>query len=213
MIKNLLFDLGGVIMDIRRSNCVEAFRELGMENPDDFLGEYRQQGPFAAVEDGSMSARQFRDAIRPALRLGTTDREIDKAFGRFLTGIPAHRLDELECLRRHYKVYLLSNTNPIMWNDGIAAGFRQRGHNVDHYFDGILRSYEAKCMKPDAKIFRLCCQRFGLRPEETIFLDDSQTNLDAAAQLGFRTQLVAPGHEMFQLLGQRDDITISPCNE
>lgn len=200
-------------MDIRRSNCVAAFRALGMKNPDEFLGEYRQQGPFAKVEEGSISAGQFRDALRPSLRPGTTDREIDEAFGRFLVGIPPYRLDQLESLRRNYKVYLLSNTNPIMWADGISANFRRRGHDVDHYFDGIVRSYEAKCMKPDAEIFRICCQRFGIIPGETLFLDDSQANLDAAAALGFRTLLVAPGQEMFDLLKRHPDITLSPIKE
>ncbi len=77
MIKNLMFDLGGVIMEIRRQNCVEAFKKLGMENPDDFLGEYRQSGPFADIESGADGhsgpvSRRNPPAAAP-LRDGLTD--------------------------------------------------------------------------------------------------------------------------------------------
>ena len=200
MIKNLMFDLGGVIMEIRRQNCVEAFKKLGMENPDDFLGEYRQSGPFADIESGAATPAQFRDEIRRLLPPGVTDSQIDEAFGKFLVGIPIHRLEELEELKKHFSLYMLSNTNPIMWADGIARNFRQQGHNVNHYFKGIVRSYEAKVMKPDAKIFLEAEHRFGIKPSETIFLDDSKTNCAAAEALGFKTIHVAPGTEFMELL-------------
>lgn len=87
-----------------------------------------------------------------------------------------------------------------MWADGIARNFRQQGHDVDHYFKGIVRSYEAKVMKPDAKIFLEAEHRFGIKPSETIFLDDSKTNCAAAEALGFKTIHVAPGTEFMELL-------------
>lgn len=202
MIKNLMFDLGGVIMDIRRENCVEAFKSLGMENPDDFLGEYCQAGPFAAIENGSATPAEFRDAIRKLLPGDVTDRQIDEAFGKFLIGIPCHRLQELEELKKHFKLYMLSNTNPIMWADGITRNFQQLAHDVDYYFNGIIRSYEAKVMKPDSKIFKETERRFGIKPEETIFLDDSEANCKAAEALGFKTIWVKPGCEFMTLLRQ-----------
>lgn len=209
MIKNLLFDLGGVIMNIRRENCVEAFRELGMADPNQFLGEYVQAGVFAGIESGSLSVDEFHREIRAMIgRDDVTDSEIDTAFGRFLLGIPRYRLEQLRELHKKFGMYLLSNTNPIMWHDGIDKAFRQEGHDVDYYFDGTMKSYEAGCMKPDPKIFIDTEKKFGIRPEETLFLDDSQVNLDAAARLGFATQLVAPGSEFFTLLKERTDITI-----
>ncbi len=201
MIKNLLFDLGGVIMDIRRDNAVEALRQLGMADADSFLGEYSQQGPFEGLENGSLSVEQFHDALRgiignPAL----TGIEIDRAFGKFLLGIPRHRLAELEQLHTRYGIYMLSNTNPIMWADGIDKAFRAEGHDVNFYFDGIVRSYVARCMKPAPGIFEYTITRLGIKPEQTLFLDDSQRNLDAAAHFGFHTLLVPPGSEFYELL-------------
>lgn len=201
MIKNLLFDLGGVIMNIRRDNCADAFRQLGMTNPDEFLDEYVQAGPFEGIENGSMTIDRFHDAIREIIgNDNLTAGQIDEAFGRFLIGIPRHRLEQLRELHRHYRLFLLSNTNPIMWRDGIAKGFSQEGHDVNFYFDGIVKSYEAHCMKPDPQIFRYAEKELGIVPQETLFLDDSQRNLDAAAALGFKTLLVAPGSEFFALL-------------
>ena len=185
MIKNLLFDLGGVIMEIRRENCVKAFEALGLEQADSLLGEYSQAGVFAGIENGSLSPEQFHDEIRRLIGTPVTDDQIDTAFQKFLIGIPDHRLDELEKLHERFNIYMLSNTNPIMWAGEISRNFRKRGHDVDLYFDGIVRSYKA-----------------GIDPMETLFLDDSQRNLDAAARMGFHTLLVAPGNEFGKLLDQ-----------
>lgn len=200
MIKNLLFDLGGVIMDIRRRNCVEAFEKLGMTDADTLLGEYSQAGVFAGIEDGSLSPAEFYDEIRRIIGRRVSDLEIDTAFQKFLIGIPPRRLEALEELHRRFNIYLLSNTNPIMWVGEISRNFRQAGKDVDYYFDGICRSYEVGAMKPDSRIFRWVIDRFGLLPEQTLFLDDSQSNLDAAAAFGFNTLLVAPGCEFAELL-------------
>lgn len=197
MIKNLLFDLGGVIMDIKRADCVKAFEAIGMADADSYLGEYVQAGFFAGVENGSLTAPQFRDAVRGVLTHPATDAEIDHAFGCFLKGIPVHRLRELEALAKHYNVYLLSNTNPIMWSQGIARAFAADGHNINHYFKGIVTSFEARVMKPDPAIFGYAERTLGIRPDETLFIDDSQANLDAASHLGFHTLLAAPGTEFY----------------
>jgi len=195
-----MFDLGGVIMNIRRQNCVEAFKKIGMANPDEFLGEYCQSGPFADIENGSATAQEFRDAIRSLLPSPVSDRDIDEAFGQFLIGIPPHRLEELQELKERFSLYLLSNTNPIMWADGIDRNFRLLGHDVNYYFKGIIRSYEAKVMKPAPEIFLIAERRFNIKPEETIFLDDSEANCKAAEALGFKTIWVKPETEFIDLI-------------
>lgn len=200
MIKNLLFDLGGVIMDIRRLNCVASFERLGMKDADSFLGEYSQKGPFLQLEEGAISEEQFRDAVRQFIDGEVSDEQIDSAFCDFLVGIPKYRLEQLRQLKKSYNIYMLSNTNSIMWRSRIAEDFRQEGLEREDYFDGIVTSFEAKSIKPDAKIFHTVVEKLGVKPEETLFLDDSQKNLDAAAELGFKTLLVTPGSEFFELL-------------
>lgn len=207
MIKNILFDLGGVIMEIRRTDCIAAFRELGMAHPEEFLGEYVQSGPFMGIENGSVTPEQFRSEMRRHLREDVTDEEIDNAFEAFLVGIPDGRLKALRNLReRGYRVCLLSNTNPIMWDGKISNEFRKQGEcGPEAYFDAMVRSYKAKVMKPSPEIFRIAAEECDIVPEETIFLDDSQTNLDAAAKEGYQTLLVQPGQEFMSLLEGRLD--------
>lgn len=200
MIRNLLFDLGGVIMDIERSRCVDAFVELGIENAGEMLGDYVQSGPFRLIESGEIDAAGFRDEIRRIAGRDIPDAKIDEAFEAFLVEIPEHRLRHLKRLRKHYWTYLLSNTNPIMWNSKIRNEFSKLGHSLGYYFDGALTSFEAKVMKPDERIFRYAIERFDIKPAETLFLDDSQDNIDAAASLGFQTLLVPHGKEFVALL-------------
>ncbi len=204
MIKNLLFDLGGVIMNLDRDRCVRAFEALGMRDADEFLGVYGQKGAFLALERGDIDADEFRREIRPLFDREVTDEEIDSAFNQFLTGIPQERLRALRQLRKRYGVYLLSNTNPIMMNGFIAEQFRQEeGMEMKDYFDGVVASYVAKCYKPDREIFDYACEKCGIKPEETLFFDDSQANVDAARALGFYAELVAPGTEFTEMLSPR----------
>lgn len=201
MIKNLLFDLGGVIIDIDRNRCVEALEKLGVADADSLLGKYVQSGIFADLESGNISASEFRDALRRhAGNTALTDSDIDTAFQKFLIGLPERRLEELRELRKKFGVYLLSNTNPIMWNDSIARLFRSEGKEREDYFDGMVISFEARVMKPDAAIFRYTVEKLGIRPEETLFIDDSQANLDAASALGFHTALAVPGRDFADII-------------
>lgn len=203
MIKNLLFDLGGVIMDLDRDRCVRAFESLGMKDADDFLGVYGQKGAFLALESGEIDADEFHRQVRPMIdRPEVSDREIDGAFNQFLVGIPRHRLEALRELRRDYGVYLLSNTNPIMVEGKIAEEFRQEGREMADYFDGVFTSYEAKCCKPGKAIFDYAERKGGLVPEETLFFDDSQANVDAARSYGFKAVVVKPGDEFASLLAE-----------
>lgn len=194
-IRNLMFDLGGVIMDIRRDNCVKALTELGMKDADEMLGLYCQSGPFLLLEEGKITPGQFREEMRKRINRQVSDDELDTAFNKFLIGIPVRRLRALAELRKHYKIYMLSNTNPIMFDSKIKTEFEKDGHRREDYFDGICVSYEELCAKPDIRIFENAVRKFGINPEETIFFDDSQANLDSARKLGFKTWLVEPGAE------------------
>lgn len=200
MIRNLIFDLGGVIMDIRRTDCVSAFEELGMQGANEFFGEYKQSGPFLRLEAGEIGEDEFRAAMRRLITVPVTDAELDAALNRFLVGIPVHRLRELEELHRRYGMYLLSNTNPIMWRSRIADQFRKDGHDVNYYFDGMVTSFAARSVKPARGIFDTLVADCGIDPAESLFLDDSQANVDAARALGFHAVVVEPGDEFNTLI-------------
>ena len=196
MIKNLLFDLGGVIIDIERQRCVDAYTALGLKDADSYFGEYAQTGIFMAIEDGSMSVDEFHAAMRALLPEGVTDYQIDNAFQKFIVGIPVERLKALRELRRRgYGIYLLSNTNPIMWRGVIANEFGKEGLRREDYFDGMVTSFDARAAKPDARIFTDTADHLCIEPAETLFFDDSTANVEAARRLGFEAVHVAPGTE------------------
>lgn len=194
-IKNLIFDLGGVIIDLRRENAVDRLKAIGIADADELLGLYRQEGPFLKLEIGEMTPAQFFDALRKKCRPGTTDADIERAFNAFLTGLPEERLRMLRGLReRGFRVFALSNTNAVMYNSWIKDAFRAEGLGIDDYFEGVIASFREGVCKPDEEIFRIALRRYGLDPEETLMLDDSAANCEAARRTGMRAMEVGlPG--------------------
>lgn len=200
MTKNLLFDLGGVIMEIDRNRAVKAFSELGMADADAFFDPYLQRGHFLQLEQGAVSPEQFRAAVRPLFASPVSDDVMDHALEKFLIGIPVERLERLKELRRAgHNVYMLSNTNMIMWNGFIAAEFRKLGGDVNDYFDGIVTSFEAKVCKPERRIFEYTVEKLGIEPAETTFFDDGEANVEAARRFGMKAELVTPANDFMTL--------------
>lgn len=188
-------------MDLKRDNAVIALKELGMRDADDFLGLYGQKGPFLALEKGLVTPEQFRDMVRHLIgNPDISDKQLDDAFNRFLIGIPVERLRELEALRKDYKIFLLSNTNAIMWHSKIADEFRKDGHDINYYFDGIVTSFEEHLYKPEAAIFDRVFERFKILPQDTLFLDDSLENVEEARALGINAEQVLPNTEFITYL-------------
>lgn len=187
-------------MDIRRENCIASLKRLGMAHPEEFLGDYGQKGPFLQLEKGEISPADFHQELKKYLPEGVTDTQIDDAFNDFLVGIPVRRLRELEQLHQRYNIYMLSNTNPIMWDSKIDSEFRKDGHDRDYYFDGCVASFDVKAYKPDPRIFEFVLSRFNLDPAKVIFFDDSAENCEAARKLGFKAIHVATDTEFYDLI-------------
>ena len=149
MIKNLVFDLGGVIVPLNRVACIRAFNEVvGYKDFGDVLRSYRQVGYFEKFETGRITAPQFRDIIRSRAVMTTadgqprvvTDEQIDYSLNCFLCGIPQDRIDALLRFRKEYRMLLLSNTNPIGMNY-CRKLFRARGYDVKEIFERLYLSY------------------------------------------------------------------------
>lgn len=187
-IKNIIFDLGGVLIDIHREAAVSALTELGIVEAEKMLGDYEQKGIFLMLEEGRVSDSEMFDSLLPLCNEGTTCTDIKVAFEKFLIGLPVERLRKIDELRKlGYKTYVCSNTNPLFYNDWIAKAFRQDGKSINDYFDGIVASFQELMCKPNPDIFRNLLVRYGLNPKETIFLDDSAANCASAETLGIST--------------------------
>lgn len=187
-IKNLIFDFGGVLIDLDRARCINQFKSLGLDNVDSLLDVCHQQGLFLQHEKGLVDDEAFRNYIRtesgkPLL----SDNQIDEAWNSFLVSIPSYKLEALLELRQHYMVYLLSNTNNIHWQWAVEHAFPYKSFRVEDYFEKIYLSYEMKMAKPDAEIFQSVLSDANILPEETFFLDDSPANCEVARSLGIQT--------------------------
>lgn len=203
-IDTVVFDLGGVVIDLRRENAVEALIGLGLKDADEMLDTYCQTGPFLLLETGKLTAGEFFDTIRRATgNPAVTDAEIEEAFNRFLVSLPVERLRALRELRaRGKRVLALSNTNPIMYHSWIARHFRSEGLTVNDYFDGIVTSFQEGVCKPDALIFKRLIDRYSLDPARTLFLDDGEANCHAARLCGLQAAHVTPQDTMLQIVSR-----------
>lgn len=189
-IRNIVFDLGGVVINLRRERAVEAYRKLGVDNADELLGLYRQEEPFLGLETGRLTEPEFFDLMRPLCN-GATDTTMAEAFSMFLLDIPVERLRRLRELRgKGYRLFVLSNTNPVMYNGWISNAFRQEGLSINDYFDGITVSFQELTCKPDVEIFRRVLKRYRLKGHETLMLDDSEANCKAAEKAGMKAYRV-----------------------
>lgn len=198
-IKNIIFDLGGVVIDLERARAVQALGNLGIADSDILLGQYEQKGPFLLLESGKITASQFFDGLLPICHQGTSCTDIQDAFERFLVALPMERLETIRALRAcGYRLFVLSNTNPVMYNHWIDLAFRQEGLSINDYFDGIVTSFQERTCKPDTRIFSNLLSRYGLNAAETLMLDDSEANCESARSLGINAiQIQRAGSDSF----------------
>lgn len=187
-IRNIIFDMGGVILGLERSKCVERFVEIGIKNADELLDEFHQKGLFLRIEDGSMNAENFRLELSKIANRELSYEEIEYAWLGFIVDVPQYKLDYLSFLReKGLKVYLLSNTNPYVMNWVRSCRLTAAGKPLDAYMDHLFLSYEMKCVKPDPIIFQKMMESANMRAEESIFIDDSASNVATATKMGFHT--------------------------
>lgn len=189
-IKNLLFDFGGVIASISKDGAIKRFKEIGVDNIEDYLGEFRQEGIFLQLEDGSISREDFYTELKKLAGKEISDKDIDSGWLGFMVEVPPYKLELLKELRKKYNVYLLSNTNPIIMEWAHSKDFSPTGEPLSAYFDKMFCSYLIGHTKPSEESFEAVIAGTGLNPQETLFLDDGQSNLDVAQKLGFKTYLV-----------------------
>lgn len=186
-IKNLIIDLGVVLIDLNRSHCIEAFKKLGIESIDTMIDVCHHDAMFNRFEKGDITPNEFRDKIRKLTTKKLTDEQIETAWNAFLETIPAYKLDFLLHLRKHYMVYLLSNTNAIHWEWICNKCFNYKGFSAKDFFEEMFLSFELHQVKPDKEIFLTLLRETGIKPEETFFIDDSAENCKVANELGIAT--------------------------
>ena len=197
MIRNIIFDMGGVLLDLDRQRCVDSFAAIGYPQAEQMLSNYAQTGIFGDLERGRVTPAEFYDHIRRETGRDTSDSDIARALNSFIVGMPEYKLQMLSDLRGRFGIYMLSNTNAIMIPYIRETWFTLHGLTFDDYFDRAFLSYEMGEIKPAESIFLDMIEQGGLTPSECLFIDDGPSNIDTASRLGFHTYLAAD-HEDFR---------------
>ena len=187
--KHLLFDFGGVLVDLDKQRCINAFKDLGFDILP-YLGTYQQGGFFSDMERGKITVDEFCDIIRKKSgNANLTNEQIVEAWKRYLLDVPAERLEMLLRLKEKYTLHVLSNTNPVHWNMAVEGYFRYKGLKVEDFFDKIFLSCELGVEKPEPEIFEKVVKGIGCSAEDILFFDDSEVNCEAARQCGLQAVL------------------------
>jgi FMN phosphatase YigB (HAD superfamily) len=189
-IKNLIFDLGGVILDLSVDQTMEQFSALSGLDKQRVKDLYASTPGFEEYEKGLMSDKDFRDFVRAVFAVQSSDEEIDTCWNAMLLGFPIRKLNLLQSLKKNFSVYLLSNTNNIhvnYINQIMLPGITHPGNSLDSYFHRAYYSHIMKKRKPNADIFEQVLNENSLLAHETLFLDDNLPNIEGAKQLGIQT--------------------------
>lgn len=189
-IKNLIFDLGGVILDLSVDKTMQQFAALSGLKKEKVNEIYTSTPGFEIYERGLMTDSDFRNFVRDVFSVKCMDQEIDSCWNAMLLGLPLKKLDLIEGLKKDFSVYLLSNTNNIHLNyinEVMLPETTSNGNSLDSYFHRAYYSHIMKKRKPNADIFEQVLGENSLRAEETLFLDDNLPNIEGAKQLGIRT--------------------------
>jgi putative hydrolase of the HAD superfamily len=196
-IKNIIFDLGNVLLNLDFNASIHAFRQLGLSSEVIDRQQAYADPIFYDLEVGRASPAQFRTRVRQILKNpGATDQQIDDAWYAMVLDIPAKRVEMVKDLRKKFNVFLFSNTNQIHISR-LHKEFRET-HGIDFpsIFEKDFYSHEIHERKPDLSSFQKVIQLSGVRPEETLFVDDLEDNIAGAQKTGMKTYWLKNGTEI-----------------
>ena len=196
-IKNIIFDLGGVILNIDYTLTQKAFEELGITQEDSFYSKKDQDELFDKLETGKIGEEEFVSAIQKRLPNPVDSKQILDAWNAIILDFPLRRLQILQQLQLHYNTFLLSNTNEIHEKTFNKLLQTTCGYpTMAVFFDRIYLSHRVGLRKPDPAIFQLILTENNLKPGETLFIDDSIQHIETAVKLGIQTIHMKDGMTM-----------------
>lgn len=198
--KAIIFDFGGVILNIDYNKTSKAFQELGVSHFDDIYSQKNANPLFKALEEGKINEEEFYNAFKNSTDTPLTDQQIVDAWNAMLLRFREEALHTLKAIRSKYKLFLLSNTNLIHQNAFNKIYEEQIGEgSLLGYFDKVYYSHEIGYRKPDKEAYEIVLKENNLLPAETLFIDDSIQNIEAAKALGMQTAFLKDGMKIEEL--------------
>jgi putative hydrolase of the HAD superfamily len=193
-IKNIIFDLGGVIINLNNQLTEDAFLSMGARPFREYFGHGHAASFFKDYEAGKLSDRQFIDAVKELTGIAAPDQDIIKAWNALLLDFPPERIQLLKDLGKRYRIFLFSNTNAMH-----LAALRQiyrdtfGDSGLDEHFERTYYSHILGLRKPDTESYRQILLENSLDPAETLFVDDALVNIEGARAAGLKGLFLEPG--------------------
>ncbi len=193
-VKNIIFDLGGVIINLDNRRTEEAFTNLGVKNFREYFGHGFAAAFFKDYEIGGITDRQFIDSVRQLTGIDVSDQAIIDSWNALLLDFPPERIQLLKNLRKSYRLFLFSNTNALH-----LAALQQiwsvtfNGGSLEDYFEKTYYSHLLGMRKPDREPFEHILLENGLNGSETLFVDDAIVNVEGAEKAGLKGLFLQPG--------------------
>lgn len=184
----IIFDLGGVIIDLDVDATYQAFAEISGKTKDEVELIAAEAEFFKKYERGEIDDPTFRAHLREELEFNGEEALLDEAWNAMLGPIAQERFRKLELLDKQYDLFVMSNTNEIH----VRRFFKIAGHSSPNkgfydYFKQVYLSQEVGARKPELEAWQVILNDHELSPQEGLFIDDNPNNVKAAASLGLRT--------------------------
>lgn len=187
-------------MDLDVEGCKTAFKMiLGYDNIDNIIDACHQKGIWGELEEGAMSADDFRRIVLAGSRPGSRVEDVDKAMSYILIGIEPYKVQLLRHLSESYDLYMLSNNNSICLPFA-ADIFEKAGIPLDDIFLKLFLSFEMKALKPSEEFYKRVVAQLGGVVDDMLFIDDSMRNVEGAIAAGLPSVYYEPGSDLAALL-------------
>ena len=183
-IETIVFDFGGVLLNIDFLKTIKAFEELGVASFTEQYSAHIQAPLFRDLETGKITPQQFREGLRVLLGKSISDSDLDKAWNALLLDMPDERVTLLEKAKKHYRLFLLSNTNIIHYQKYNTEFNNRYGKDLDDLFEKAYWSFQIEMRKPNLEIYSHVVNSSHLNASKTLFIDDSLLNITSANECG-----------------------------
>jgi putative hydrolase of the HAD superfamily len=183
-IDTIIFDLGGVILNLDYQKTINAFQELGSTDFEEMYAQAQQNDLFDKYETGEISSQHFVNSLLPFVKERTSPNKVVHAWNAMILDFPLERLNLLDALKEKYSTYLLSNTNELHLQEVKKALKKVTDRNLESYFTKAYFSHEINLRKPNKEIFDFVCLENSLQPDRTLFIDDTIGHVNGSIQSG-----------------------------
>jgi glucose-1-phosphatase len=202
-IRNIIFDLGGVLLDIHVDRVLEAFADAGVKDVQRMARLLDELKIYRRFETGFLSGEEFCSEVRRVSETNLPDSEVVRCWNLMLSGFPLHRVQLLNQLSGYYQLFLLSNTNIIHFRYFSSQFAEEYGYEMESLFTKAYYSFITGYHKPDRPAFETVLKGSNLNPEETLFIDDTEVNCAMAESCGITSLHKPSAKELTELFDNR----------